>query len=127
MRAGCFSPWPGQPVMSPLHGSSWLDHPEQKGFLTIAGSGYRRERKGSPLANIWRQVRARLLPRRPAAACKRCGMPCATAKSLPSLAFCRHAAIQTLLRTAGCHPAATPIPPTMTASGATPRGGPRCC
>lgn len=27
----------------------------QKGVLTISGSGYRRERKGSPLANIWRQ------------------------------------------------------------------------
>ena len=29
---------------------------QQKGFLTLAGSGYRRERKGAPLANIWRQL-----------------------------------------------------------------------
>ena len=28
---------------------------KRKGVLTIKGSGYRRERKGSPLANIWRQ------------------------------------------------------------------------
>jgi hypothetical protein len=28
----------------------------QKGFLTLKGSGYRRERKGSPLANIYRQL-----------------------------------------------------------------------
>lgn len=27
-----------------------------KGFLTLRGSGYRRERKGSPLANIYRQL-----------------------------------------------------------------------
>lgn len=27
-----------------------------RGFLTLKGSGYRRERKGSPLANIWRQL-----------------------------------------------------------------------
>lgn len=26
----------------------------QKGFVTLRGNGYRRERKGSPLANIWR-------------------------------------------------------------------------
>jgi hypothetical protein len=26
-----------------------------KGLLVLSGSGYRRERKGSPLANIWRQ------------------------------------------------------------------------
>ena len=29
---------------------------QQKGFLTLKGSGYRRERKGSPLANIYRQL-----------------------------------------------------------------------
>lgn len=29
---------------------------QQKGFLTLKGSGYRRERKGSPLANIFRQL-----------------------------------------------------------------------
>lgn len=28
---------------------------KSKGVLVLAGSGYRRERKGSPLANIWRQ------------------------------------------------------------------------
>ncbi|GAB4813960.1 hypothetical protein N2152v2_001006 [Parachlorella kessleri] len=28
---------------------------KEKGFLTVKGSGYRRERKGSPLANIYRQ------------------------------------------------------------------------
>lgn len=31
------------------------DMAKKKGFLSISGSGYRRERKGSPLANIWRQ------------------------------------------------------------------------
>jgi hypothetical protein len=31
------------------------DIARQKGVLTIAGSGYRRERKGAPLANLWRQ------------------------------------------------------------------------
>lgn len=29
---------------------------KERGFLTLKGSGYRRERKGSPLANIWRQL-----------------------------------------------------------------------
>jgi len=28
---------------------------KQKGYLTVKGTGYRKERKGSPLHNIWRQ------------------------------------------------------------------------
>lgn len=31
------------------------DLAKKKGALTLKGSGYRKERKGSPLANIWRQ------------------------------------------------------------------------
>lgn len=29
---------------------------KERGFLTIKGTGYRKERKGAPLANIWRQL-----------------------------------------------------------------------
>lgn len=36
-------------------GRKQYDIAKAKGVLTLAGSGYRRERKGAPLANIWRQ------------------------------------------------------------------------
>jgi hypothetical protein len=32
------------------------DLARQRNYLSLRGSGYRRERKGSPLANIWRQL-----------------------------------------------------------------------
>lgn len=33
----------------------FYEHAKQVSFLTVKGTGYRKERKGSPLQNIWRQ------------------------------------------------------------------------
>jgi hypothetical protein len=35
---------------------SLYDRAKERGFLTLRGTGYRKERKGSPCANIWRQL-----------------------------------------------------------------------